>query len=337
MSSYYAIPEQESYVRLPKYVQPGDLQFIGHLFATDGEHIFSTRGVLKDANAATFKVVEESSEPDVDGTFFSAYAVTKAGGVFVDQLNAPRAFKTPAPLELRSIAAHFATDGKAVFRDGVKVNGANVNSFRPISSVYSADDDNCFYCAKRIEDASPSSFRPLGNDIAYLSCDSNAVYLHEMAVLPILNSKVELLRESRGYVIGLFDGEREWSIGELDTIYRKKSRKVRSVNFDESRIAALRYSVTSFVGLEGDVSMFLMMCNHKTIESLEQFTRGKRGEKALVRAIESLNQHLQSPLANISAEAITVTPEGLALYRQFGAVVDQITDFTSLLRLGLKL
>lgn len=137
MSRYYTVPDKESFAQLPRGTRPEDCSFIGHLFATDGQRVFCTRGALKEVDAATFRVVEESIEPDIEGSFVSAYAVTPHKAVYVDQLCAPRFFQPKDVASLRVLAPHFATDGIGVYYDGVKISSADAGSFKPLTSNYS--------------------------------------------------------------------------------------------------------------------------------------------------------------------------------------------------------
>jgi hypothetical protein len=325
MSRYYSIPEKASFVRLPRGVAPEACRFIGHLFATDETSVFSTRGALKEVHAAAFLVIEECSEPDIAGSFISAYAATPQKALYVDELSAPRIFKPKAISSLRVIAPHFATDGVGVYYDGVKIVGADAGSFTPLSSIYSLDSKRCFYRSARMVDANPKSLKLLDTEGRghHLSHDASALYLYEQPIVKLHGSSPELRREEKGHVIGVFDGHRVWTWLELEHLYRSAVFKYRTVTLSEAS-SAIRYDDNAFAGLEEDFSMFLMLCSCKSIERLEELTRGKRGEKAVIRSIERLNDRLQCKLAVISPTSISVTSEGMAVYRQYGAVVDAI-------------
>ncbi|MBL8348509.1 MAG: DKNYY domain-containing protein [Rubrivivax sp.] len=304
------------------------------MFATDGQRVFCTRGALKEVDAATFKVVEESLEPDIEGSFVSAYAVTPHKAVYVDQLCAPRFFQPKDVASLRVLAPHFATDGIGVYYDGVKISGADPGSFKPLTSNYSLDRRYCYFRSARIVHAKTSSFRILGGADdrgLFLSHDEDSLYFCEQPVLKLSGFVPELRRGEGRCITGVFDGERVWTTSELDGIYRTNVRKYRSVVFSDT-CSTTRFTDASFAGLEDDLAMFLMLCTHKTVQALEEFTRGKRGERALVRSIERLNSQLPVKLAVVSPTAINITSEGVAAYRQYGAVADVIGSFVAALK-----
>lgn len=337
MSPNYLIPEKESFVQLPRRVRPESLQFIGHLFASDGTGVYSTRGLLKDVDAAAFRVVEESSEPGLhgDGVFVSAYAVGADRAVYADELQAPRPFRPQDASRLRVIAPHFATDGTLVFCDGVKIAGADPGTFRWVGPYYAVDRKACYFRAARILGADPASFRSLaepGDWGTGLSHDVRSLYYGDRPVVALAGTAPVLRRGPNGLVTGVFDGQREWTTIELETLYREAIRPAhRSVVFAEES-SAVRFTEAMFAGLEDDLSLFLLLCTHKTLAALEEFTRGKKGEKAVVRAIERLNERLPVQVAVVSPTTITVTGEGVAAYRQFGPVVDVIARFVDILK-----
>jgi DKNYY family len=335
MSSNFAIPDRESYVNLPRGVQPTDVQFLGRLFATDTTRIFSTRGILKGVDAASFRVLQESLEPDLDGSFASAYAVSEDAALFVDELHAPRLIKTPHPARLRVLAAHFASDSINVFHDGVNIRGADPSVFRVLSPWYSVDNANCYFLSKRIAGATPMSFRPLAATAdwyLYVSADDRAVYFRELPVIQLTHPTVKVLRDDRLRVVGVLADGQQHSLNQLDAAYRQASAPThRSVTFSESP-STVRYTENLFAGYEEELSIFLMLCTHKSIKSFEEFTRGKRGEKSVVRAIERLNHALPLPLAEISRTSIFITSEGVAAHRQLGSVVDKLTSLLTGLR-----
>jgi hypothetical protein len=303
------------------------------LFATDGRSVFSTRGALKEVDAAEFKVIEESSEPGIAGSLVSAYAVTPQKALYVDELTAPRLFRPKVTSALRVLAPHFATDGVGVYYDGVRIVGADADSFRPLSSNYSVDRRHCFFRSAQIVQADPQSLGLLDTEDRghRLSYDGSALYFCERPVVRLYGSAPELRREERGYITGVFDGHRVWTSLELENLYRSAIRKYRSVIFAEA-CSAIQYNDDSFAGLEEDLSMFLMLCSHRSVEALEEFTRGQRGEKAVVRSIDRLNDRLPVKLAVISPTSIKITSEGLAAYRQYGAVADVIGGFVAALK-----
>jgi hypothetical protein len=268
------------------------VQFLGRLFAADASRVFSTRGILKGINAASFRVLEESLEPALEGSFASAYAVSEDSAMFVDELHAPRLFKTQHLSRLRVLAAHFASDSANVFYDGVTIRGADADSFRVLSPWYSADGASCYFLTKRIEGTSPLSFRPLAATTdwyLYLSADDRAVYLREQPVIRLDCPAVKVIRDDQLRVVGVLANAREHSLVELDAAYRQAiTPEHRSVAFSDGS-STVRYKENSFAGYEEDLSIFLMLCAHKSIKSYEEFTRGKRGEKSLVRALERLN------------------------------------------------
>lgn len=335
MSRHYSIPEHQSFVRLPKGVRPDTCRFIGHLFATDGRSIFSTRGALKDVDPAAFVMLEQHLEPDVDGSFASAHALTPHKAIYVDELHAPRFFAPKLPVELRVLAAHYATDGVAVYHDGVRIGGADPQSFRVLSPHHSADRKHCYFRSTRIDGADPATFRfpgELQDRHLHLSHDAAALYLCERPVVALSGVMPRLERGRSGEVVGVIVGERRWSLYDLDTILREAlQRRSRAVVFSEES-ASLRFTEAMFAGLEDDVSVFLMLCSQRTIAGVEDFTRGGKGEQAIVRAIERLNDRLPTPLAIVSPATITVTAEGMAAYRQYGPVVDRISDVLALLK-----
>jgi DKNYY family len=335
MSFNFRIPERQSHVNLPRGVQPSEVQFLGRLFAVDTSRVFSTRGILKGISAASFRVLEESLEPDLEGSFASAYAVSEDSAMFVDELHAPRLFKTQHLSRLRVLAAHFVTDSANVFHDGVNIRGADADSFRVLSPWYSADGKSCYFLNKRIAGASPLSFRPLAATTdwyLYISADDRAVYLREQPVIRLNCPAVKVIRDDQLRVVGVLANAREHSLVELDAAYRQATApQHRSVAFSDGS-SAVRYTENSFAGYEEDLSIFLMLCTHKSVKSYEEFTRGKRGEKSLVRALERLNDALPLPLAEISQTSIFITAEGVAAYRQFGPVVDRLTSMLAALR-----
>lgn len=332
-SRRYVLPDQASFVALPRGTPAEACRFIGHLFATDGRAVFSTRGALKEVDPATFKLVEESSEPDLEGCFHSAYAVTADKAVYVDELHAPKFFRPQALAQLRVLAPHFATDGVAVFCDGVKVTGADAASFRPVSCSHGVDRRYCYFRSARIAEADPGSFGVLGEFVDRglgLSYDRSALHLHGQRVLGLSGGPPALHRDERGHVTGVFDGERLWSLRELEAQRQSAARPLRAVVFAE-HAAPTRWTDDVFEGLEQDLSLFLVLCTHKTLEALEQFTRGRKGEKAVLRCIERLNERLSSrlgvKLAVVSPAEIQITAEGVAVYRQYGAVSDVVGAF----------
>lgn len=335
MSSHYEIPDRESFVKIPRGIKPEGVRFIGHLFATDGRSVFSTRGALKDVEAMAFHVVAESSEPGFHGCFVSAYAVTGSKALYVDELNAPRFFKMQEESNLRVLAPHFATDGSSVFCDGVRITGAEPDSFKSLSSDYSVDSRYCYFRSKRIAQADPASFEILGEKDdwhLHLSYDASSLYHFDQPVVKLSGFVPELRRCVKRRVSGVFDGTREWTTFELETLYRNAIRPVaRSVVLAEDS-SSRRYTDDMFAGLDEELSMFLLLCSHRSIASLEEFTRGKRGEKAVVRAIDRLNSKLPVQLAIVSPAAITITSDGIAAYRQYGQVVDVIGSFLASLR-----
>jgi DKNYY family len=311
------------------------VQFLGRLFATDTTRVFSTRGTLKGVNAASFHVLEESLEPDLEGSFASAYAVSENSAMFVDELHAPRLFKTQHLSRLRVLAAHFASDSANVFHDGATIRGADADFFRVLSSWYSTDSAHCYFLNKRIEGASPLSFRPLAvttDWYLYVSADDRAVYLREHPVIRLNYPSVEVIRDDQLRVVGVLANGQEHSLVELDAAYRQATApQYRSVAFSDDS-SSVRYSEKSFAGYEEDLSIFLMLCTHKSIKSYEEFTRGKKGAKSVVRALERLNAALPLPLAEMSRTSIFITAEGVAAYRQFGPVVDRLTNLLAALR-----
>lgn len=335
MSRHYSIPEHQSFVRLPRGIRPDACRFIGHLFATDGRSVFSTRGALKEVDPATFVMLEEHLEPDLDGPVASAHALTPHKAIYVDELHAPRFFAPKRPAELRVLAAHFASDGVAVYHDGVRIGGADPSSFRVLSPHHSADRKACYFRSARIAGADPASFVFPGEprDLhLHLSHDAAALYLCERPVVALSGAAPQLERGRHGEVVGVAVGEQRWSLYALDTILRDAlQRRSREVVFS-GEIASLRFAEATFAGLEDDVSVFLMLCSQRTIAGVEAFTRGRKGEAAVVRAVERLNERLPVPVAIVSPAAITVTAEGMAVYRQYGAVVDRIGDVLAFLK-----
>jgi DKNYY family len=334
MHPRYPLPDQKSYVKLPRDVSPEGLQFLGHLFATDGNRVFSTRGVLKDIEAATFKIVKESSEPSFDGSFVSAYAVASDRAIYADELYPPRIFKLPSVSGLSVLAPQYATDGITVFRSGVKILGAEVSSFRPISSDYSLDRRRCFFRSHRIIGANPASFRLVGERDdwnLHLSCDNNSIFYCEMPVVELFNEKPVLQRDSEKYIVGVTVGNRKWSMLDLQMLYREAIKPTtRSIVFSEP-CSNIKYSDAMFAGLEKDLAIFLQLCSLKTIGALEEATRGQLGEKEVVRAIERLNHQLPAPVATVSATTITITEKGVTAYQHYGPPIDALATLLSAL------
>lgn len=75
-----------------------------------------------------------------------------------------------------------------------------------------------------------------------------------------------------------------------------------------------------------------MLCTHKTVQALEDVTRGKRGERAVIRSIERLNQRLPVTLAVVAPAATSITRHGIAAYRRYGAMAHLIGGFVAALQ-----
>jgi hypothetical protein len=74
-----------------------------------------------------------------------------------------------------------------------------------------------------------------------------------------------------------------------------------------------------FTGVEDQAGLFLLLCHEGSIEQLQKLLPRGIGEKTVVRAIEALNAKLPAPLAEVSADRISITPLGMALYRRFAS------------------
>ncbi len=327
MSTHFLLPDRQSFVKLPRGVRPDVCTFLGRLFAKDAQSVYSTRGVLKDVEAATFSVVAESLEPDIDGHFASAYAITPHKALYVDDLHAPKFFQPGAVAALRVLAPHFATDGVGAWYDGARIAGADVASFKPLASNYAVDRKSAYFGATRMIQADPASLRVVGEITdrnLHLACDRNSLYYRERPVVALAGATPALRRQSNGFVFAVTDGTREWSMVDLEQRYRAAiAPNKRTVVFAPAP-SAFSFADRQFEGMEDDLAVFLMLCTHKTIQGLEAFTRGQRGEKAVVRSIERLNSKLPVKLAEVSATTIDITSDGVAAYRQYGGVADAI-------------
>lgn len=325
-----AAPPENTRVQLPRNMPHGhaDIRWLGRFFASVGSQVYSTRGLLKEAEAGTFRLVAESEEARFGEPFLSAYGASAGAAWYVDELCAPKKLAAAAPAELRLLAPHYATDGKSVYHDGNRIAGARPESLRVLSWCYAVDAAACFHGHHKIRGADPDTFRPAVEDPRdwnlYVSADRAAAYYYAEKI-PEAGPDVRVQRDERGFAIGITDGSLEWSMQDLAEVLRQTRRPPRTVVL-ATEVSNVSHHEALFAGLEQRLSFFLMLCSHGSIEGLEQFTRGSVGEKAIVRAIQLLNERAPAPLAQVDATTIRVTPAGMAVHRQFGPVVDVITQ-----------
>lgn len=320
------VAPQGHHVQLPRSVDPSQVQFFGRFFATTDAAVFSTRGLLKGAAPETFQLIAESDEARPGDRFLSAYAVSGSDAYFVDQLSAPKRFAVAG--NVRLLAPHYVTDGKQVFHDGSRLAGAKPDTLRVLSWCYAIDAASCYHLNKKIAGARPDTFRLLAETPddwnEYYAADAASAYYYATRVPDAIGAQARLRRDARGYVLGLTDGVRDWTPKELAAVLRAANRPASRAVMFAAEAGNVAYHDNLFAGLEERLSIFLMLCSHRSIESFEAFTRGQVGEPAVLRAIEHLNQRAPAPLAEVDAKTIRITPAGMAAYRQFGPVVDAI-------------
>ncbi len=252
----------------------------------------------------------------------------------MDELCAPKKLAAARPAALRLVAPHFATDGQSIYHDGNRLAGARCESFRVLSWCYSVDATACYHFHHKIRGADPSTFRPIAAALRdwnlYVSADRAAAYYYAEKI-PEAGPDVRVQRDEHGFTIGITDGSLDWSMQDLAEVLRQTRRPPRAVAF-ATEVSNVSHHEALFTGLEQRLAFFLMLCSHGSIEAFEQFTRGTVGEKAILRAIQLLNERAPAPLAQVDATSIRVTPAGMAVYRQFGPVVDVIANTMTGLR-----
>ena len=105
---------------------------------------------------------------------------------------------------------------------------------------------------------------------------------------------------------------------------RKQKPPPREVVFSDE-CSNLVFHDAQFTGLEHRLSIFLLLCTHRSIEAFEIFTDGRLGESAVIRSIAALNERLPSPVAEVDKKLIKVTPVGMSVYRQLGRISDELS------------
>ena len=104
-------------------------------YAKDATHVFSNKGVMKDADVETFEVI--FVEPKLGQPRYARDRVGVFSGIFRMDLEDPDAF--------RVIGANYSTDGVNVFWTHYKVEGADPNTFFvPKGMQFGQDKSGCW-------------------------------------------------------------------------------------------------------------------------------------------------------------------------------------------------
>jgi hypothetical protein len=271
-------------------------EVLNPLWARDKERAYYTYGLLPDANASTFATLDNGIIPQEDPNrkTYGGYA-TDGFNVFFYMMTIGKPSKIPKadPSSFQIIKPLFARDKNGAYYERNRIQGADPSQLTVLGGIYSTDGKKVFYGNKAIVGAHAPTFAVSSSDV-HRASDKLSTYINGMPDI---------------------DGEFTQNTNAI-----KMHREVRfSLNVEDTHC-----SENIFTGLEEELATFLALCNLRSIEEYEKFTRGKRGENAVIRSVEKLNAHIPKPVAIITDDSIEVTPYGLSAYKQLGQCVDHL-------------
>jgi DKNYY family len=301
-------------------------------WAKDFKNVYCQKSVLRGADVSTFEVLNPLWARDKTSAYYTFGRVAEAIATTFKALDTGVIPLEPGYGELYG---GYATDEHTVFFYLMTVGKpsrllkADASSFQVISPRFGRDKRNAYYERNCIQGADPNHFTVLGG---LYSTDGNRVFYGNHQVV---GAHAASFAVSSTDASSAFDQsqtfERGRSVAELENDRNLRANGVhRLVSFSPTK-AAISYEDSKFVGLEEELGTFLTLCSCESIEKYEAFTRGKRGEKAILRSIEKLNAHLPKPLAVVSSTNIDVTPEGIAAYEQFGKDIDRLKSILTMM------
>lgn len=311
-------------------------RILNEVFAKDDTRVFTRRGALRDADAVTFEVLGTYLHP-VEQRFHS-YGRDRRSVFFHAGMGQPRLLKSADPASFRWLGAGYGGDAKRVYLAGYLVEKADPATFRPQKRMYATDAARCFYGTKWIPNLDPATFsvlelggRPLTENDQFARDARRVVYRdRELAGADAATFVLEPLSQHPYWAA--CDKNRSWSATELSALCALDyvQHKYPSVVIPAAPSAA-RFNEDKLSGMEMQIITFCSVVHHRSAENAAKQGRWVYTPATIRRHIEELQAKLGVRLAELDDERISVTPDGLALYKQLGAPVDLFAALASAL------
>lgn len=314
---------------------PQAFHALNNAYFKDDRYVWCIGGRIKDADAPSFAACDDGIY-DLDGLPIPHGYGKDRLRVFYYDFNGKACWVRKAdPATFQSLNdGHFGRDQRTIFCGHASIAGADAASWRKLGGYYSKDGRRIYYFNRVIKDADLESFRvvPAKQGNTQLARDRYRFYWNDQAV----DYDYWLKDAAADTEPALLPAPalRSKSPPEAASSAREASMPRPLEVFFADDSASVLFHDTQFAGLEQPLAIFLMLCTHRSIEAFEKSTGGRLGQKAILRALAALNEKTPSPVAEVDARSIRITPTGMAVHRQFGKAVDAMVGF--LARLGAK-
>lgn len=137
-------------------------EVLNYMYARDADRAYYPSGALKEADPASFRVLDSGAQFGDVGRFllsFGGYARDKNYVYhYAYTVGKPSVVRPADPATFHSINGRFGRDERTAFVDHRSIKGARVKSWTLLQGSYSCDDDFCFYDNKRMAGAHRGSF-----------------------------------------------------------------------------------------------------------------------------------------------------------------------------------
>ena len=148
--------------RLIRGADASTFEALNYMYARDARRVYYPTGVLKEADPASFRVLDSGASFNDVGRFllnFGSYARDESNVYhYAYTVGKPSVVRLADPPSFRSINGKFGRDERSAFIDHRQIKNAQVKSWTLLQGLYSCDDDFCFYDNKRIAGARRESF-----------------------------------------------------------------------------------------------------------------------------------------------------------------------------------
>lgn len=287
---------------------------LNNTYFKDDRSVWCIGGRIKDADAPSFVACDDGIY-DLDGLPVPHGYGKDRHRVFYYDFNGKACWVRKAdPATFESLNdGHFGRDHRTIFCGEASIAGADANTWQKLGGYYSKDRKRVYYFNRVIKDADLESFRvvPAQRGNTQLARDRYRCYWNDQIV---------------DYDYWLKDAATDTDAALLPApALRSESPRLEVFFADDP--ANVLFHDTQFFGVEQPLAIFLMLCTHRSLEAFEKSTGGRLGQKAILRALAALNEKTPSPIAEVDARSIRVTPTGMAVYRQFGKLSDAIMGF----------
>lgn len=165
---------------------PETFRALNYTYYTDGQSVWALGGKLEDCDAATFQVCDDGIEAQSlvpDQPLMYGYGKDKDRVYYYDFSGKPKWVRKAAAASFVSLNdGIFGKDAKYVFCGTSPIPKADVATWQPLGSNYSADIQRVFYFNREIDVADRPSFCVVPHRIVKLAKDRHRYYCNDEVV-----------------------------------------------------------------------------------------------------------------------------------------------------------